>query len=121
MHKFERITPDRQWVEGYFQNWVQKNITHELLEFPIDEYLNPYYTSGLMIKHWSTEDFSGKYFQGMAYAYQYAVHYTKQEGEPSNTAPAPKPDGSNCRSADALPSGARQQYHLKNVPGARRF
>lgn len=83
MHKFERITPDRQWVEGYFQNWVQKNITHELLEFPIDEYLNPYYTSGLIIKHWSAEDFIGKYFQGMAYAYQYAGHYTKQEGEPA--------------------------------------
>lgn len=72
MKRYNLIPPGRQKVGGYLGNWMRKNITHELLEFPIEEYLLPYYTSGLMIKHWSGEDFLGKYFQGLMYAYQYA-------------------------------------------------
>lgn len=72
MKRYNVIPPSQQRVGGYLGNWMKKNITHELLEFPIEEYLLPYYTTGLMIKHWSGEDFLGKYFQGLIYAYQYA-------------------------------------------------
>lgn len=69
--KMQPVSPSVQNVGGYLGQWMKKNITHELLEFPLEEYLLPYYTSGLIIKHWSGEDFVGKYFQGLAYAYQY--------------------------------------------------
>ncbi len=71
--KRKAVCPSKQNIGGYLGEWMKKNITFELLEFPLEEYLLPYFTSGLMIKHWSGEDFLGKYFQGLAYAYQYCT------------------------------------------------
>jgi len=76
--QYERVPAANQLVEGYLGNWVRKNITHELLEFPIEEYLWPYYSAQIVLKHWPPEEFLGKYMQAMAYAYQYADKYDRE-------------------------------------------
>ncbi|MHB1336869.1 MAG: hypothetical protein ACYCXQ_13090 [Candidatus Humimicrobiaceae bacterium] len=55
-YKYSSVKIEGQFIEGYLGNWVKKNITHELLEFPKEVYLWPYYTSGITIK-WPLEDF----------------------------------------------------------------
>jgi uncharacterized protein len=72
---YSSIKPDKQYVTGYLGNWIKKNITHEILVFPIEDYLFPYYTYGLTIGTWTPEEFLGKYLETMAFTYQYADKY----------------------------------------------
>jgi uncharacterized protein len=75
---YGKVHTRNQLVQGYLGTWVRKNITHELLEFPIDEYLWPYYSAQIILKHWPPEEFLGKYTEAMAYAYQYADGYDRE-------------------------------------------
>src|SRR5271157_4287851 len=75
---YGKVRTRNQLVQGYLGTWVKRNITHELLEFPIDEYLWPYYSAQIILKHWPPEEFLGKYTEAMAYAYQYADGYDRE-------------------------------------------
>ena len=38
---YTAIDGANSFVKGYLGNWVKKNISYELLEFPIEQYLWP--------------------------------------------------------------------------------
>jgi len=69
--KYVPIDFATQSIEGYLGHWIENAIDDELFRFPIEDYVFPYYTSGITNGRWITGEFTGKYMHSMCMAYEY--------------------------------------------------
>ncbi len=69
--KYEPVQYGNQYIEGYLGHWIDNAIEDELFQFPIEDYVFPYYTGGITNGRWITGEFTGKYMHAMCLAYDY--------------------------------------------------
>jgi len=60
-----------QQIDGYLGHWIDDVIQHELLGFPLEDYLWSYYAGGITNGVWGPDEFVGKYMHALTFAYQY--------------------------------------------------
>jgi len=70
---YEPFPFSNQYIDGYLGHYVDNAIHDELMKFSIEDYVFPYYTSGITNGRWITGEFTGKYMHSLCMAYKYKV------------------------------------------------
>lgn len=72
-HTYVPFPSANQYIDGYLGHYIDNAIEDELMEFSIQDYVFPYYTSGITNGRWITGEFTGKYMHSLCMAYNYKV------------------------------------------------